>query len=273
MTGLSILCHLLFFSGVLFLPQLGFDRHYIPTTVEVDLVSLPGAGSQVPADSGRAPLPASPETEPVQPKEASVQPEQPKETPVQPVQVKHEKAAEETVSVAPKAPEVKKSLKKKTYDASKAIKSAIAKMEKEAPESRPRSVVEAIGKLKEEVEAQPGLAMRGGASAGGAGRKSLDLLDIYNAEIWHTIQKNWAFSEEMVHGRVDLEATIIVKIMREGEIRDIWFEKRSGNNYFDDSVFKAVKKSDPLPPLPEGFRGRFYEVGLRFNLSELQRNF
>ncbi|NVL90332.1 MAG: TonB C-terminal domain-containing protein, partial [Desulfobacterales bacterium] len=48
-------------------------------------------------------------------------------------------------------------------------------------------------------------------------------------------------------------------------------EKRSGNSYFDDSVFKAVRKSDPLPPLPEGYLGPFYEVGFRFNLSELQR--
>jgi len=74
----------------------------------------------------------------------------------------------------------------------------------------------------------------------------------------------------MVRGRTDLEATIIVKIMKQGEIRDVWFESRSGNTYFDDTVFKAVKKSDPLPPLPERYRGPFYEVGFRFNLSELQ---
>ena len=115
--------------------------------------------------------------------------------------------------------------------------------------------------------------MRGGTAGSGVSNKTLELLDIYNAEIWHRIQKNWAFSEEMVRGRTDLEATIIVKIMRKGEIRDIWFEKRSGNSYFDDSVFKAVKKSDPLPPLPEGYLGPFYDVGFRFNLSELQRRF
>ena len=44
-------------------------------------------------------------------------------------------------------------------------------------------------------------------------------------------------------GHTNLEAVIIVKIMRDGEIRDVWFEKRSGNSYFDDSAHKAVKKS------------------------------
>jgi len=63
-----------------------------------------------------------------------------------------------------------------------------------------------------------------------------------------------------------------VKIMKDGKIRDIWFERRSGNAYFDDSAFKAVKKSDPLPPLPQGFSEPFYKVGFRFNLFELKGN-
>jgi colicin import membrane protein len=168
---------------------------------------------------------------------------------------------------------MKKSLKKKTFNASKVIKSAIAKIEEKAPKSRPHSVIQAIDKLQEEVDGEAGVVVRGGSAVGGANKRTLELLDIYNAEIWHQIQKNWAFSQEMVRGRTDLEATIIVKIMKKGEVRDMWFEKRSGNRYFDDSVFKAVKKSDPLPPLPDSYRGPFYEVGFRFNLSELQRGF
>lgn len=265
MTGLSILCHVLFFSGVLFLPQLRFDRDYIPAVIEVDLVSLPPTVSKLQGGSDQAPLPARTEKAP--------EVVQPKEEPMQAIEKQPEEVSGQPVSVAPKPLEVKRSLKKKTYDASKVIKSAIARIEKEAPKSRPHSVLQAIGRLREEVEGQAGVVMRGGTVVGGVNKKTLELLDIYNAEIWHRIQKNWAFSEEMVRGRTDLEATIIVKIMKEGEIRDVWFEKRSGNSYFDDSVFKAVKKSDPLPPLPDGYRGPFYEVGFRFNLSELQRGF
>ncbi len=268
MAGLSLLCHVLFFSGVLFLPELRFDRPYIPSAVEVDLVSLPQVKPKPPAGSGQISAPPK-----AVDKGAPVEPVKPAEKPVQAVEKKPEETSDKPVSMAPKPIQVKKSLKQKTYNASKVIRSAIARIEKEAPESRPRPVLQAIDKLKEEVESQGGVVIRGGVAKGRVSKKTLDLLDIYNAEIWQRIQKNWAFSEEMVRGRTDLEATIIVKIMREGEIRDIWFEKRSGNSYFDDSVFKAVKKSDPLPPLPEGYLGPFYDVGFRFNLSELQRRF
>lgn len=265
MTGLSILCHILFFSGVLFLPELQFARPFIPSAVEVDLVSLAPVGVKgVPVRPAKQPEQLKPtktvkESEPAKPPQAS--------------ETKVEETSEKPVSVAPRPLQVKRSLKKKTYNASKAIKSAIAKIEKEAPESRPRPVLEAIGKLKDEVESHGEVVMRAGIATGVVSKKTLDLLDIYNAEIWHRIQKNWAFSKEMARGRTDLEATIIVKIMKKGEIRDVWFEKRSGNAYFDDSASKAVKKSDPLPPLPEGYLDPYYEVGIRFNLSELQRGF
>lgn len=277
MTGLSILCHVLFFSGVLFLPELRFEKSYIPTAVEVDLVSLPQveSGPQAPPIKGAPSETVKPADELKPPPKTAEKVEsiQPKAKPAQAVVARPEKAPEELVSMAPKPMQVKRSLKKKTYSASKVIKSAIARIEKEASESRPRPVLQAIDKLKKEVESNTGVVMKGGIAGSGVSKKTLDLLDIYNAEIWHRIQKNWAFSEEMVRGRTDLEATIIVKIMRKGEIRDIWFEKRSGNSYFDDSVLKAVKKSDPLPPLPEGYIGPFYDVGFRFNLTELQRGF
>jgi colicin import membrane protein len=265
MTGLSILFHALFFSGVLFLPHLRSSRQFVPSAVEVDLVSLPGAAPES--------QPASPEVSaPAEPLE-SVEPAKPEAEPVEPVPPKPEEVSEKPVSVAPSALEVKRSLKKKTFDASKVIKSAIAKIEKEAPVSRPHSVRQAIDKLRTGVDSEKGVFLRGGMGTGGVGKKTLELLDIYNAEIWHRIYKNWSFNKELAGGRTDWEATIIVKITKKGEIRDVWFEKRSGNTYFDDSVFKAVKKSDPLPLLPESFRGPFYEVGLRFNLSELQRGF
>ena len=134
-------------------------------------------------------------------------------------------------------------------------------------------MLQAIDQLKKEVEGEAGVvASGGGAAKGQISQRSLELLDIYHAEIWDQIQRNWAYAQEMAGSQTNLEAVIIVKIMRDGEIRDIWFEKRSGNSYFDDSVYKAVKKSNPLPPLPEGFLKPFYEVGFRFNPSERNRH-
>ena len=265
MTGLSVLFHVLFFSGVIFLPQLRSERQYIPSSVEVDLVSLPTAAPRAQPAARQVGPPPKPVEDAV--------PVKPEPKPVASPPPKPEEVSEKPVPVKPSELEVKKSEKKKAIDASKAIKSAVARIEKEAVDSRPHSVLQAIDKLRTEIDSEGGVVMRGATATGGQSKKTLDLLDIYNAEIWHQIQRNWAFSEEMVRGRTDLEATIIVKIMKQGEIRDVWFESRSGNTYFDDTVFKAVKKSDPLPPLPESYRGPFYEVGFRFNLSELQSGY
>ncbi len=275
MIVLSVLCHVLFFSGVMFLPELRFTTPSMPSAVEVDLVSLPAATRLAKPPLGQAQVPPQVKTRPVKPSEKVSSVERAKKP--EPVQVR--KTVEfdtpppgEAVSLASKPLRVKRSLKKKTYNVSKVITKAIAKIEKQAPESRPSTVLQAIDELKKKDQGTTGTVTTGdGPARDDIGRKNLELLDIYNAEIWYLIQKNWAFSEEMARTRTNLEGIIIVKIMRDGEIRDIWFESRSGNSYFDDSVLKAVKKSNPLPALPDGFLGPYYEVGIRFNPSELQR--
>ncbi|MBW2036933.1 MAG: TonB family protein [Deltaproteobacteria bacterium] len=280
MAVLSVLCHIFFFSVIVFLPELRPARPDIPLAVEVDLISLSQGELQgqetAPETIETQPQPAEPARpaeeitteKPSEIPESALPPQKPTEAPPAAAETEISPA----ISQAPKRLRVKHSLKKKTYNASKVISHAIAKMEKNVYKSRPRPVTQAIARLKETVRGTAGVIMRG-ATTGKVpiSKKKLGLLDIYNAEIWHKIQKNWAFSEEIAQHRFDLEAVIIAKIMRDGKIRDIWFEKRSGSKYFDESALNAVKKSDPLPPLPEGFLGPYYEVGFRFNLSELQQ--
>lgn len=267
MIALSVFCHVLFFSGAIFLPGLAFTRRpQIPTSVEVDLVSLPAAQPGKKAPSRQTP--SSPPVKTAKP--APPKTVERKEKPAE-IQVSSSKKA---VSLTPSKPlQVKRSVKKKTYDASRAIDKAIAKIEKQASESRPSPVLKAIDALKEKDRTETDARGTGGSVAGiGQGtKKALELLDIYHAEIWDRITRNWAYSEELDRGYSNPEAIVNVKIMRDGEIRDIWFETRSGSRRFDDSCLKAVKKSNPLPPLPDGFLKPFHEVGFRFNLSELRR--
>jgi colicin import membrane protein len=270
---LSLVFHALFLWGVVFLPQLRFTPPRIPSAVEVDLVSLPPGVPRPEAPRSQSPGPApTEEKRPAEVPEKTEALEAVEKEPPQKGEVQSP-PPEETVSVAPKPLEVKRSLKKKSYNVSKVITKAIAKIEKEAEESRPRPILDAIQRLEKEVKGTGSGKSTGAATPrGGTGREGVELLDIYHAEIWHRIQKNWAFSEELAQGASNLEAVVIVKIMKDGKIRDIWFEKRSGNTYFDDSALKAVKKSDPLPPLPAGFSEPFYEVGFRFNPFELRGN-
>lgn len=267
MITLSVVCHALFLSGAVFLPGLTFTRTRIPAAVEVDLVSLPaaqprqGPSRHRPKSSGRV-EPAKPQLPPeaVKIKDKSGEAGTP--------------SSKETVSLSSAKPlRIKHSVKKRTYNASRAIGKAIAEIEKQASESRPTPVLDAIDELRKKDQAAGNPAGIGGVVAGiGEGtKKALELLDIYHAEIWDLIRRNWAYSKELDQGPSNPEAVIIVKIMRDGEVRDMWFEERSGSTYFDGSCLKAIKKSNPLPPLPDGFLKPFHEVGFRFNPSELQR--
>ena len=153
------------------------------------------------------------------------------------------------------------------------VKNAITKIEKKVEESRPDEIKKAIARMEDRVKKTEttdhkkyqdvkGSGIPGGSGAGS--KKVLELINIYYAEIQYQIQKNWAFSEQLAGGRKDLEADVAIKIMPNGEIKDIWFDTRSGNSYFDEAAEKAIKKSNPLPPLPKAYLRPFLEVGFHF---------
>ena len=68
----------------------------------------------------------------------------------------------------------------------------------------------------------------------------------------------------------NITTIIDVKISRSGALEYLDFEKRSGNRYFDDSALRAVKKSNPFPPLPYWIRDKSIEIGIRFHSAELR---
>ncbi|MGV8057192.1 MAG: energy transducer TonB [Smithellaceae bacterium] len=83
------------------------------------------------------------------------------------------------------------------------------------------------------------------------------------------VHNNWSIPPEL-KPRGNIETVIEIKIMRDGTLAYAGFEKRSGNRFYDDSAMKAVKKSSPFPPLPEGFSGSIMEIGIRFHPSQLR---
>lgn len=94
-------------------------------------------------------------------------------------------------------------------------------------------------------------------------------MDPYYAEVWARIRGQWSLPQEIIP-RGNVETVINVRILRNGAVVDIGFEKRSGNRYFDDSAVRAIKKASPLPPLPSGIRGNDIEIGVRFRSDELR---
>jgi colicin import membrane protein len=285
---ISIVSHILFFVIMLLVPKPSYQRQFVMPSISVRMVSIPEQSyarsdpveSTTKAIAAKKTLdtPAIPSTKPksmLEIKKPEVKLKQKTEM------ADSDSAPEPEVSLAPKQIKVKKSLKKKTYKPAEVVKRAIDKIEKETKDEKPRAIADAIEKIKREIpESRPvdtsvgtkpkttaarpsrysgyttGSAVRSGFIAG--------QLDVYNAEIIFRIQRNWAFSEQLARKNKALEALIGIKIMPNGEIRDVWFDKRSGNKLLDESAYRAIKKTNPLPPMPKDFLEPHYVIGLRF---------
>lgn len=64
---------------------------------------------------------------------------------------------------------------------------------------------------------------------------------------------------------VDLQATALLTIDREGRITQLEILKTSNNPLFDESLIRAIRQAAPLPALPEDYRGTFLELELHFD--------
>ena len=94
-------------------------------------------------------------------------------------------------------------------------------------------------------------------------------LNEYAGFIQSRIHGNWTLPSAL-WPKDNVETIIEVKILSNGAVERLNFEKRSGNSYFDDSAMKAVQKSMPFPPFPEGMMDPYTEIGIRFPSSELR---
>ena len=264
--AVSLFGHLLFFVILIFAPGYATDRNPSLSVINVSLVTLPSQDN--------APLPAE-----VKPQTAVDKIDQKATIPSKSIPKTENKSAE-SISLKPKEKKVKQSLKKQTFKSDKVVKSAITRIEKEVEESRPDQVAKAIARLKDQVEktgppgpSKPQDTQRTGPPGGtGTGsKKDPELMDIYQVEIAYRIQKNWSFNEQLAGGRTDLEAWAAIKVMANGEIKETWFDKRSGNSYFDEQAKKAILKSNPLPPLPKGYWRPYFEAGFHFTSSGISQ--
>ena len=271
--GISFLFHVALIGALIFMPEFGSGPKFRAGVVNVSLVSLPSSGPDAggpPAEVVKAkPVEKKPPQKPV------VKVPEPKPVPVV-------KKPPKAVSLAPKK---KKSLKKKTMDRQKVIDSAIERIEKKVEKNKTDSVAAAIDRLKRqvgdaEIEVGSGSGAASSKAGGGqpgpvgipgtGGKRVQESILIYQAEIQYQIQKNWAFSQQLAGENAELEAVLAIKVLQNGEIEDIWFDKKSGNAYLDDSAYKALVKSNPLPALPNDYMRPYYKIGLRFGPKGLK---
>ena len=94
---------------------------------------------------------------------------------------------------------------------------------------------------------------------------SESIVNQYYSLIWAKISEAWTIPKNVLEERVDLETVIVVIIEKDGRIKKYWFEKKSGNDLYDQTAVRAIKKAEPLPPLPNELGEETLEVGIRFS--------
>jgi TonB family protein len=94
-------------------------------------------------------------------------------------------------------------------------------------------------------------------------------MTVYYSLIWSRIRGKWTLPQGILP-RENIEAIVQAKILRNGAVTDLSFEKRSGNRYFDESAMKAIKKASPFPPFPNSIRDNNIDIGIRFHSMEFR---
>jgi colicin import membrane protein len=301
--GGSAIGHFLFFVIIFFFPGLDQAHKDLPTVIDIDLVSVteeeiqtqtydvsdPVADKDLSEIKETSEINDSPVPEPVEqpnnvyepkqfkplapieqpkaykpmkPNPEIIQPEKvpepaPEPEPVKRPEIKEIKPIERPST--PETPKIKRSLKKRTI-----------KKEHIARNKEKRHLTDTFRQLQQKVRIDEA---RKRIRQVGEKKSSVELMDIYKAEVMSRINKNWAVSVQMIGGyETNLSSILVINIMRNGYIQpDMWFEKKSGNDYFDECAIKAVKKSNPLPPLPSAYLRPVYgPVGLKFTPSGLK---
>jgi TonB family protein len=62
---------------------------------------------------------------------------------------------------------------------------------------------------------------------------------------------------------------VLIKINKNGKIVETRIEKSSGNSFYDESALRTISKIRKFSP-PPVIKGNYLNIGLIFNLKELQ---
>jgi colicin import membrane protein len=271
MVILSLVVHMVVFSAIFLLPEsLPARRSFDGMVYEVNLVEMPGGGA-VASDSGGVP---------VKPVQSAVKKDEPaKRIPEAPAK---------KIQEAPKQEEKPVVIAKKTLDRpsppqekpkvapSALVEQAISKIERNVKSEE--HLDRALAKLESRVvepsqDAGPssggGVADRGLGYGGGIPGGTA--VQIYQMQVETVIKSNWHYPVA-TDSQKDREAILLLTVKRDGAILSSRFDKRSQNALFDESVIKAIERSNPLPPFPESLRRNHEEFVIRFNLMDFQRN-
>lgn len=147
---------------------------------------------------------------------------------------------------------------------SKYLLPIIRECERESSELRPQVLVGSERSIKKKPT----------ASRPQRGAQDSIAIQLYKVELESKIKNNWSYPAAFIdpNKQKNLEALVLIKVKRDGTIVNSRLEKPSGIASFDESVRRAIGRSNPLPPFPSVFLKPYEEIEINFNLRELEKN-
>ncbi|MCD4744399.1 MAG: cell envelope integrity protein TolA [Desulfobacteraceae bacterium] len=256
--GVSILLHIGLLLLMTFMQQnISFNKK-MPLAVQVDLVSYSPKLEDILKSQTKQSKKISTKKPDVRLKPKSVKKsvEKPVEKKIEPIKIKKKDIVKEKEPEPAEIVEAaKEDVKERVEDQEQEkIRDLLAEMREKVAEQEMYHDYE-----KEEVTQKSGYR---------AWKKDITAINIYNGMFSTMIQQNWVFNERLAQlEKIDkkINVLVMIKIMKNGDLGDIWIETKSGNDFLDKSAERAIKKAAPFPPLPPEFPYSSYEVGLLFS--------
>jgi TolA protein len=253
MVVLSGVVHLVAFGAIMGLPPSSSRNIFYSPTYSVDLVGLPAGGAPFAGSAGKTSgTSAAGEVKKQHVKlwkgpaaiESQVKVQAGRSHPVLDIPAKEKK-------LAPQRPEAAED----TAAGSAEENPGAAGAEKTSSEAKPETREQGTG---------GGVPGAGPGGPGGGGAAANLRFSRYYQALYEKIYQSWILPDYVTEKEGSREVIVVIKIQRDGKILGASFEKESGNRQLDASVMNALKKADPLPPLPDDFRENFLEIGIRF---------
>jgi colicin import membrane protein len=241
----SLALHLIVCSTLLFIPENIGPRKIQGPIYEVKLVELPRAkGSTVKTKARAKTVKRLAPTKTASTKELTRL-----KSKAKPVIIAKRTKKVETKKLAPPEDSAKNH-----------IDQALEKIKKKVEAGQTDSDAPSVSRLKLPAEGSGQGTVSGRAEDG-------ITIHLYRMEIYDLIKSNWSLP---ALDDKNLAAVILLTVQNTGDILKTRMAQSSGNERFDQSVLKAIKRSNPLPPFPEGYRKTREEIEINFNLSELE---
>jgi colicin import membrane protein len=243
----SLVLHLGLFSVIFFVPESFPTRRMQGVIYEVDLVEMPRAKT-------------------VRSKKRGTVKSKTGLKKATPTKLIRNVAKKDKPVVIAKRTLKRKVKKSKKSSPAKLIDQALSRIEKKVKLEEKDPIKQALSKIEKRVKDEGSKGLPGAIPQDGI------TIRMYKMEVEDRIKSNWAYPVALLspESRKGLEAIVVVKVKNNGAILNSWFTKKSSSPGFDQSVMRAIERSDPLPSFPPGYRKTHDEIEIYFNLKELE---